>query len=133
MAVYTCFACLAYSLIILYGKHYLITETAFFPDDFLKDVFTDVGIYSAQWIIHQVHIRVVVDCPGQSHSVFLSTTQVYSLKLTVAHINTLHNQELIVGINHLSHLFMLKDLDFLSKFKNYEQYLLSNLDLIPSW
>ncbi len=59
---------------------YLVAEGAFPADHFLEDVFSDVRIHGAQWVIQQIHIGVVVHGPRQRHPLLLSSAQVDALE-----------------------------------------------------
>lgn len=58
----------------------LITQQSFGPNNFLENVFADMGVDGTEGIIQHVDIRVVIDGPRQAHSLLLSTAQIYALQ-----------------------------------------------------
>ena len=57
----------------------LVPQKSLVPDHFLEDVLAHMGVHSTQGIIQHIDVSVVVDGTGQTHSLFLSATQVYTL------------------------------------------------------
>ena len=58
---------------------YLVLQQTLGPDDLLEDVFAHVGIHSAEWVVQQIDVSVIVHSSGQAHSLLLSSTQVDTL------------------------------------------------------
>ena len=48
--------------------------------DFVKDVFSNMGVYSTERVIQEVDVTVLIHSPCQTHSLFLTSTQVDALK-----------------------------------------------------
>lgn len=58
----------------------LITQQSFGPNNFLENVFADMGVDGTEGIIQHVDIRIVIDGPRQAHSLLLSAAQIYALR-----------------------------------------------------
>lgn len=58
----------------------LITQQSFGPNNFLENVFADMGVDGTEGIIQHVDIGVVIDGPRQAHSLLLSAAQIYALR-----------------------------------------------------
>ena len=48
-------------------------------DDILNNVLPYMRVYSTEWIIQEINVVVLIDSPGQTHSLLLTTTQVDTL------------------------------------------------------
>ena len=51
---------------------YLIFKSAIWTYDVIKDVFTHVSINCTKWVIEEVDVSVLIDRPGQRHSLLLT-------------------------------------------------------------
>ena len=58
---------------------YLIFKSAIWTYDVIKDVFTHVSINCTKWVIEEVDVSVLIDRPGQRHSLLLTARQVDTL------------------------------------------------------
>ena len=63
----------------LYITLYLLSQLSSWSDNFIKDVFSHVGINSTERIIQQVNISIKIHWTSQAYSLFLPTTQVNAL------------------------------------------------------
>ena len=76
---------------ILYYKHllqifqyhmYLLPQLSSWSYNFIEDVFSHMRIYSTEGIIQQVDISIEINSTCQADTLFLSSTQVNTLKIT---------------------------------------------------
>ena len=63
----------------MYVESYLVFNHPLRSNDLLKDVFSDVRVYCTEWVIQQVDICLLVDSTGQTHTLFLTSTEVNTL------------------------------------------------------
>ena len=66
--------------IIIPNLYYLIFKYSLRSNDFVKDMFPYVSIYSTKWIVQEVNITILVDSSCHTHSLLLATTEVDSLQ-----------------------------------------------------
>ena len=64
----------------MYYHSYLILEHPLWPKDFVKDVFSDMGVNSTERVIQEVDVTILIHSPCQTHSLLLSSTQVDALR-----------------------------------------------------
>ena len=57
----------------------LISQEPIWSNDVVEDVLSHVGVHGTEWVVHQIHIRVLVHSSGQTHTLLLTATQVYTL------------------------------------------------------
>ncbi len=53
-----------------------------------KDVLSNMGIDSWQWVIQKVHVGIVIDSPGQADPLLLTSRQVDPLFTNLSLIST---------------------------------------------
>ena len=59
---------------------YLLPQLSSWSYNFIKDMFSYVWIYSTEWIIQQVDISIKIYSTSQTDALFLTSTQVNTLK-----------------------------------------------------
>ena len=66
-------------LLTIASKTYLVFQETLRSNDFFKDVFADMCIYSTQWVIQEIGIWVTVHSSTQTDTLLLTSTQVDTL------------------------------------------------------
>lgn len=57
-----------------------VSQYSFRSDDFLKEMLSDMRVYSRQGIVQQINVCLAVSCTGQAHALFLASWQVDALR-----------------------------------------------------
>lgn len=79
--------------------------------DLVKDVLAHVRVKSRDWVVHNEHIRAVVDGPSKSKSCFLATRKVDAFLTDFSLITSWHDCKIwleLAGQDGLNVLFLVK-------------------------
>jgi len=75
------------------STHLVTEQSSFAANHLFKDVFADVWVDGAQWIVQQVDIAVLVDGSSHRDSLLLSAAQINSLTKATAPSSDIYRQD----------------------------------------
>lgn len=58
--------------VMTYFRTDLVSQYSLRSDDFLKEMLSNVRVYSRQGIVQQINVCLAVSCTGQAHALFLA-------------------------------------------------------------
>jgi len=67
-----------------YETNLVTKQSSVVADNLFEDVFADMRVDSAQWIVQQVDVTVLIDGSRHWDTLLLTATQIYSLQYTTA-------------------------------------------------
>lgn len=59
--------------VMTYLRTDLVSQYSVRSDDFLKEMLSNVRVYSRQGIVQQKYVCLAVSCTGQAHALFLAS------------------------------------------------------------